>query len=256
MVSREIAIDPVFANVLAGRGTDREDTAKPTAAAIIQAAEKLFLELGYHATRVSEVARDAHVSIGSIYVHYESKEGLYGAVVERALDIEERYVDAALLSEELNDLEKIITLGEAYVQFFRDFPGHFRLLMMPSEPIPEEATGSEVARRVAARGDRQRKLLAEVIARCIDQGLVQEGIDAPRAANFWWATWNGVIGLSLRSDDLAIDEDEMERVMIAGRMMLAEGFASAVVRDGDGRLLPEIRERLERLDPPSVSSPV
>src|SRR5690242_5308632 len=101
MVSRDVALDPGFADVLAGRVAAREAGEPSTATSIVAAAEQLFIEQGFHATRVSEVARLADVSIGSIYVHYENKEGLYAAVIERALAIEERYLDAVLGSETL-----------------------------------------------------------------------------------------------------------------------------------------------------------
>jgi AcrR family transcriptional regulator len=248
-VSRDVALDPAFADVIAGRGTDRGAGEQSTAEAIIDAAEQLFLEQGFHATRVSEVARLAEVSIGSIYVHYENKEGLYAALVERALDIEARYLDAVLLSDALPDLEKIVALGEAYLQFFRDHPGHFRLLMLPIESIPEEAARSPLARQVSERGAAQRERLSRVIANCVEQGVMRDDVDPDRAANFWWAAWNGVIALTMRTDELAIDEREMERVVVAGRLMIAEGLASGSLRDADGRLSGELRERLETLRP-------
>lgn len=255
-MSRDVALDPGFVDVLAGRGRARSGGEQSTAEAILAAAESLFIEQGFHATRVSEVARLAEVSIGSIYVHYEHKEGLYGAVVARALDIEERYLDAVLGSETLPDLEKVVALGEAYMQFFRDYPGHFRLLMLPFESTPEEAVNSPVGRQVTERGARQRERLAAAIASCVEQGLMREDVDPERAANFWWAAWNGVIALTMRGDDLAIDEQEMERVVIAGRMMIAEGLASGSVRDSDGRLAPELRERLATIQPaPAPAKP-
>lgn len=246
-MSREVAIDPGFADVLAGRGASRPDAEQSTSEAIIAAAEARFIDQGYHATRVSEVARLADVSIGSIYVHYENKEGLYAAVIERALDIEERYLDGVLGSDTLSDLEKVIALGEAYMQFFRDHPGHFRLLMAPFESTPEEAVNSPIGRQITARGARQRERLAQAIANCVEQGLMREDVDPERSANFWWAAWNGVIALTMRGDDLAIDEQEMERVVITGRLMIAEGLASGGVRDAEGRLAPELRDRLETI---------
>lgn len=247
MMSKDIALDPVFADVLAGRSNGNANGEQTTAEAIITAAEKLFVEQGYHATRVSEVARLADVSIGSIYVHYDNKEGLYGALIERALDIQAQYVDAVLDSEAIPDIEKVIALGEAYLQFFREHPDHFRMLMLPSESIPEEAARSPLARQIAARGETQRAKLAQAIENCVAAGVMREDVDPANAANFWWAAWNGVIGLTMRSDDLAIDEREMERVVVAGRLMIAEGLASATLRDDDGRLAEPLRTRLETL---------
>ena len=255
-MSKDIALDPVFAEVIAGRSNGRATGEQSTAEAIITAAEKLFVEQGYHATRVSEVARLADVSIGSIYVHYENKEGLYGALIERALDIQALYVDAVLDSKEIPDIEKVIALGEAYLQFYREHPDHFRMLMLPAESVPEEAARSPLAKQIAMRGADQRAKLAQAIANCVEQGVMREDVDPERAANFWWAAWNGVIGLTMRSDDLAIDLREMERVVVTGRLMIAEGLASSMLRDPDGRLAEPIRTRLETLqDAPVPTAP-
>jgi AcrR family transcriptional regulator len=247
MMSKDIALDPVFADVLASRSNGHSPGEQTTAEAIITAAEKLFVEQGYHATRVSEVARLADVSIGSIYVHYENKEGLYGALIARALDIQALYIEAVLDSEVIPDIEKVIALGEAYLQFFREHPDHFQMLMLPAESIPEEAARSPLARQIAQRGATQREKLAKAIANCVADGMMREDVDPERAANFWWAAWNGVIGLTRRTDDLAIDLREMERVVVTGRLMIAEGLASSMLRDTDGRLAEPIRTRLETL---------
>ena len=46
-----------------------------TVAAILDAAEHLFLEHGFHSTTVEEIAARADVSVGSIYVHFKGKAG-------------------------------------------------------------------------------------------------------------------------------------------------------------------------------------
>lgn len=246
-MSSNVTIDPNFADALARNG--RENGEKPTATAIIDAAEELFLEHGFHATRVSEVARLADVSIGSIYVHYDNKEGLFAALIDRALDTEARYFDAALESTTLSDFEKILALGEAYLQFFRDHPGYFRLLMLPVDAISDEATRSPLVRQIFERGAAQRKRLARVIENCVEQGVLRDDVDSDRAANFWWAAWTGVIALTMRNDELGIDEDEMERVIVVGRLMIAEGLASRQMREGDGQIVDVARRRLLTLEP-------
>jgi AcrR family transcriptional regulator len=254
IVAREIAIDPAFADVIAGNRRDPRGPSS-TADAIIRAAEHLFIEKGYHGTRVSEVARRADVSIGSIYVHFESKEGLYAALVERALEMEAKYIDAVFDDPDTPDIEKVISLGEAYLQFFREYPAYFRMLMVPHEDLPKEAIESVLARQVAARGFHQRDRLAGAIASCIEQGVIREDINPERAANFWWAAWNGVISLTMRSDQLALSEEEMEAVVIEGRLMIGEGIAASIARDDDGRIRKELRARLETMREEVVSSP-
>ncbi|MCB9741743.1 MAG: TetR/AcrR family transcriptional regulator [Alphaproteobacteria bacterium] len=51
-----------------------------TRARILDAALSLFAEQGFHGTSVPEIARRADVGAGSIYRHFESKEGLVNAL--------------------------------------------------------------------------------------------------------------------------------------------------------------------------------
>src|SRR5438067_13777107 len=64
-----------------------------TVAAILDAAERHFLERGYETTKVDDIALDADVAVGSLYNHFGGKESLYRALVERALDLFEAYMD-------------------------------------------------------------------------------------------------------------------------------------------------------------------
>lgn len=247
-MNKPIAIEPDFASSLAQKPQParRPRVMRDT---ILDAAETLFIDQGYHGTRVSEVARMADVSIGSIYVHFVNKEGLYAALMERGLSIEARYFDAIFDNDEISDLEKIFSIGEAYLQFFRDFPAYFRMLMIPHEDVPESAADTPIGREVAERGERQREQLAAVIARCIEQGVLRSDIDPDNAAYFWWAAWNGVISLTLRRDQLSIDENALADVIIEGRRMIAQGMAGSVVRAPDGGVNAELRARLDRMNP-------
>jgi TetR/AcrR family transcriptional regulator len=60
--------------------TRRKD-ARPTE--LLDAALDLFVEHGYAATRVEEVARQAGVSKGTLFLYFPSKEELFKAVVRR-----------------------------------------------------------------------------------------------------------------------------------------------------------------------------
>ena len=52
---------------------------------LLDAALTLFVEKGFAATRIDEVARHAGVSKGTLYLYYPSKEDLFKAVVRRNL---------------------------------------------------------------------------------------------------------------------------------------------------------------------------
>lgn len=54
---------------------------------ILASASKLFVHFGFDKTTVSDIARDAGVSKGAIYLHFESKEMLLEALIVQELRI-------------------------------------------------------------------------------------------------------------------------------------------------------------------------
>lgn len=54
--------------------------------AILQAAQEVFAEHGYHGTSIKEVARKAGVATGTIYLYLRNKEALFTALVDEVYD--------------------------------------------------------------------------------------------------------------------------------------------------------------------------
>jgi AcrR family transcriptional regulator len=62
---------------------ERRKDARPQE--LLEAALDLFVERGYAATRLEDVARRAGVSKGTLYLYYENKEELFKAVVRSSI---------------------------------------------------------------------------------------------------------------------------------------------------------------------------
>ncbi|NUO50489.1 MAG: TetR/AcrR family transcriptional regulator [Polyangiaceae bacterium] len=65
------------------RKRPRQARSKVTVDAILTAAARILVDVGYDRANVNEIARRAGVSIGSLYQYYPTKEALMNAVVER-----------------------------------------------------------------------------------------------------------------------------------------------------------------------------
>ncbi|MHC1563194.1 TetR/AcrR family transcriptional regulator [Actinomycetospora sp. C-140] len=68
-------------SVRAPLGRRAADKAR-TRESLLTAARRVFAERGYGPASVEEIARTAGVSVGSVYVHFASKEALFTALVE------------------------------------------------------------------------------------------------------------------------------------------------------------------------------
>jgi TetR/AcrR family transcriptional regulator len=216
--------------------------------AIFDAAEPRFLEHGFHGTTVEEIAQAADVSVGSIYVHFGSKEGLYLALIERALDVQERYMEGAF-KRTLSLGQQLFAAGWAYLRFYLDHPGYFRILAFPHVDARAPDDRSFATQRVAERAEAGVRRVASIIELGVKTGAARP-VDPYRAAKFMWGAWTGVIALNMRPDRLRLDDDELRAVLDEGRRILAEGIASMALRRPDGTLRPEFD-----LAPPDLDLP-
>jgi AcrR family transcriptional regulator len=94
--------------------TAAEDSAKRRQ--IVQGAREIFLAKGFDAASMSDIARSAGVSKGTLYVYFENKEQLFQAIVhEECLVHAERAFD---LDPDNHDVEALLTrVGSAFLGF-------------------------------------------------------------------------------------------------------------------------------------------
>jgi AcrR family transcriptional regulator len=62
--------------------TRREEAKALFRNAILDAAERVFAEHGFHVARIQDVAKEARIAVGTVYNHFEQKEDLLRALLE------------------------------------------------------------------------------------------------------------------------------------------------------------------------------
>lgn len=193
-----------------------------TASAILDAAEVLFRLQGFQTTTIDEIAERADVSVGSVYVHFENKAGLYLALVERALTINEAAMGKVAELDLSSPLERVFAAGDAYLNFHLEHPGAFQMIALR---VLETSTGMrEVEARIAERVQQLVGAVEADLRAAIEAGEVRPDLDAARTMRFLWGAWNGVIAMTLREDRLRIDDDELRATLAIGRSVVSDGL--------------------------------
>jgi AcrR family transcriptional regulator len=115
---------------------DRQDSAKRRQ--IMDGARAVFLAHGFDAASMGEIARQAGVSKGTLYVYFASKEALFEAIVEEESRSQAEQVFA--LDSADHHVEAVLTrLGRAFVRFLCQ-PGRqspLRTVISIAERMPE-----------------------------------------------------------------------------------------------------------------------
>jgi TetR/AcrR family transcriptional regulator len=193
-----------------------------TAAAILDAGERLFLSRGFAATTIEDLSGQADVAIGSIYAHFGSKEGVYAALIDRALELDRRYSEEGFESGEA-PLERLVGLAEGYLRFAREHPGHFRLFRFPPPDRPGSDSVPQAAARVGRRIDEEVARMAGLLSEAIAEGVVRP-VDPQATARFLWAAWDGVIASHLGPANMSLTDAEFEQVLNRARETIVLGL--------------------------------
>jgi TetR/AcrR family transcriptional regulator len=189
--------------------------------ALLAAAQRMFAERPVEDVTVEEIGQDAGVAVGSIYNNFGSKEGLYAAVVARALDVDRDYMDRAYTPER-SPIEQLLAASEQYLRFALDHPQFFRMLAFPTKPGPYPAA-VETTALLALRVDEQNARMVDAIERGIADGSIRH-LDHRATATILWASWNGIISLAWRHDDLHQSPEELAALIERAADLISHGL--------------------------------
>ncbi|RFU48683.1 TetR/AcrR family transcriptional regulator [Paraburkholderia sp. DHOC27] len=171
---------------------------------LLDAAEALIYAGGIHATGVDAIVRQSGTARKSFYTHFESKDALVAAALERRDERWMRWFIAGTLRRGDNPRARLLGMFAVLREWFasEDFHGCAFLnasgeIAAPDDPI-----------RVVAREHKER-LLAFVREQC-DEFMMALGAESERAALLarqWLILIDGAIGVALVSGapDTALD---------------------------------------------------
>jgi AcrR family transcriptional regulator len=94
---------------------------------ILVAAEKVFSEKGFYEAKITKIAEEAGVSVGTIYRFYRSKEELYREVIRKKLEEMEREIEEAVKGK--SPLEALKAYVNTVVDFFSREKDFFEIFM-------------------------------------------------------------------------------------------------------------------------------
>lgn len=146
---------------------------------ILEAARKLFVERGYVATKMSDIAELAGLSKGGVYFHFVSKEDVFSALVEDEFQRSSGFIREVAAQEFAPML--LQTMGAHFYERFYGESDTARFFVVMGE--------------MALRDKHLKQKLIEIQSHYVDTvgALVQKGIDSgllravnPRAAALVW----------------------------------------------------------------------
>ncbi len=161
---------------------------------IQRAARTVFAEKGYAKTSIEQIAREASLSVGAIYLYFRSKEDLYVSLLEETLDLFDTELRQIRGRSEVAAPERLRQAWSFLTQWAATDVEASRVLRLISQPNIRAQLSDEVVESIG-------KGLTQVREHML--GIVQDGSQAgvyhrapQQVVDMFWCLFIGVLEAS------------------------------------------------------------
>jgi len=159
--------------------------------AIIAAAEQVFFSKGFDESTMDDVAVQAELSKGTLYLYFNSKIELHWEIMKKGMAILSEMILKSI-STDANALDNLRKMGEVFYRFSSEEPMYFNSMMF-FEGKDLELLHFEKKELDSSFQTSPIKILYEVIESGIVDGSVRNDFSVPAMANTLWAQTLGVL---------------------------------------------------------------
>lgn len=135
---------------------------------MLRAASRALIGRGYHNVHLDDVALEAGLSKGTLYLYFKDKESLFAAVLDDVLDrLEERLKALSVEGPALDALSRMAAEMLDFVDENQDF------LIQFSREKPD-LCGKRAGKVLQSRFGEHLRFISDGIARCVKEGSVRK----------------------------------------------------------------------------------
>jgi AcrR family transcriptional regulator len=165
---------------------------------IVDAAEKIIFAKGLEQATMDEIAEEAELSKGTLYLYFKNKNELYLAITQRGSDIlNERFAKVFASEHDRSGIELIRLIGETYLDFVRENPDYFKAFMYyESQTDAEELSKSEFAQSCEKNRSEALNFIIRALQIGMQDGSIDDSYDPKELAMVIWSSTRGITTIS------------------------------------------------------------
>ena len=153
---------------------------------ILEAANKVFAEKGYHQATMEDVAKHLGVSKGALYLYYASKEELFEAMCRTAPQAFKGILVSSFGTVDASPVDSASRFFDKMLQQYGSNPGL-------SFEILSEASHDPALRKILSKNQEDyTSITASFLEKGLELGFVRKDIDLKALSRGLVALWNGI----------------------------------------------------------------
>jgi len=188
----------------------KESERKERVERILNAGKKLFLKKGYLGTTMRDIALEAELSTGAIYVYFKGKDEIYGRVCEEAFHILNELLEKAQKSNG-TPLERLEAIARAYVGFYTDHEDYFDIISFNDLGFKKVGLSEELLKTIEGLSHQAISIINDTAVEGIKEGIIFGDIDSWELSISIWAGIEGLIFIHKRGyfENYGLNLDEL-----------------------------------------------
>jgi AcrR family transcriptional regulator len=207
-------------NVSVQKRKEREKRARKKL--IMEAAKKVFFDKGFQSTTMDQIAEEAELSKGALYLYFQTKEELYVSILVEGLEkLRERFEMAV---KGVDDWEtQARNIGKAYYAFYREDKNYFNILFFLQHGEVSSKVSESLSQECHEMGLSCLSILAGAVEKGIALGEVREQ-NPMELAVILWGSLNGIILLSEEEEHEKYIPSPLDQMILSSLNLLIDGL--------------------------------
>jgi AcrR family transcriptional regulator len=181
---------------------------------ILEAARTCFIEKGYFATKMDEIAGQAGLSKGGVYFHFESKQDIFHTLVEREYERTKTFLESVAV-EEGDFATKIMHIAGHFTSIFESSDNPRFVVVIMEMSLRDD----DIAQLFTQMQQSYLDKMAEMITWGIAQGELRE-VDAEATSFLLKSLLDGIQLAYTHAHTIA----SPERIVTSGLDMVLKGL--------------------------------
>lgn len=162
---------------------------------IIDAAEAVIERSGFRAATMDEIAREAELSKGTLYLYFSQKRDLYLAISKKGLQhLNNEFIQ--VMQEDVSGIDLVRKLGETFLSYTTTHPEYSKAMIYYESLVDEDHPEvSELAKDCEEIGRKLLMYLTRAIQIGMQDGSIVQRMDPKLLAVQIWGSMRGMMQL-------------------------------------------------------------
>lgn len=139
-------------------------------AQVLRAAEKLFARRGFYPTTIDDIAKEAKLAKGTIYLYFDSKDDLFFSAIEKKLNALLGKIKEGV-KEPGSAWQRIKTAVGIHLKFLEENRDFFKIMQSLSEQLKEK-----LEKKLKGRVIEKQSQYIEILTRLIQEAIRKKEI--------------------------------------------------------------------------------